>query len=58
MIKEALTCSAVLGLDVGKASHWACCVTREGEVLVNRRIPNAEGDLDALLSQVPVYVVK
>ena len=29
---------AVLGLDVGKASHWACMLTRDGEVAVNRPV--------------------
>lgn len=43
---------AVLGIDVGKSSHWACLVTREGEVALNRRVRNSEGDLDGLFSQV------
>lgn len=29
---------AVLGLDVGKASHWACILTRDGEVAVSRPV--------------------
>ena len=28
---------AVLGIDVGKSSHWACLVTREGEVAQQAR---------------------
>ena len=47
MIPEALTCTAVLGLDVGKTAHWACCVTRLGEV-----VANAEKDLNELFSQM------
>ena len=43
---------AVLGIDVGKSSHWACLVMREGEVALNRRVRNSEGDLDGLFSQV------
>lgn len=43
---------AVLSIDVGKSSHWACLVTREGEVALNRRVRNSEGDLDGLFSQV------
>ena len=43
---------AVLGIDVGKSSHWACLVTCEGEVALNRRVRNSEGDLDGLFSQV------
>lgn len=43
---------AVLGLDVGKASHWACMLTRDGEVSVNRPVANSEHELDRLFSQV------
>ena len=35
MIEEARTCDAVLGLDVGKRSHWACLASRDGEVLMS-----------------------
>lgn len=52
MIPEALTCTAVLGLDVGKTAHWACCVTRLGEVVANQRVANAEKDLNELFSQM------
>ena len=52
MITEAATCPAVLGLDVGKSSHWACLTTRMGEILIDRPVPNAEPDLDELFSQV------
>ena len=52
MIPEALTCTAVLGLDVGKSTHWACLATRAGEVVLNRRVANSEDELDALFSQV------
>ena len=41
MIPEALTCTAVLGLDVGKSTHWACLATRAGEVVLNRRVANS-----------------
>ena len=47
------TRTAVLGIDVGKFSHWACLVDRSGEVLLSRPVPNSEGDLDALLSSAP-----
>lgn len=43
---------AVLGLDVGKASHWACMLTRDGEAAVNRPVANSEHKLDRLFSQV------
>lgn len=51
MIAEATTCGAVLALDVGKRSHWACLLTRAGEVLENGPVANAERDLDALMSR-------
>lgn len=41
---------AVLGLD--KASHWACLLTPDGEVAVNRPVENTERALDDLFSQV------
>ncbi len=46
------TYAAVLGIDVGKFSHWACLVRRTGEIAVSRPVPNAEQDLDLLYSQV------
>lgn len=42
----------ILGLDVGKSSHWACLVARDGEVAANGPVPNTEADLDALFAQV------
>lgn len=52
MVKEAATCNAVLGLDVGKSSHWACLVSKGGEVAINGPVPNKEDDLNKLFSQV------
>ncbi len=52
MPKTATAPEAVLGLDVGKSSHWACLVTRDGETAVNSPVANSEGDLDRLFSQV------
>lgn len=43
---------AVLGHDVGEACHWACMLTRDGEVAVNRPVANSEHELDRLFSQV------
>lgn len=51
MLTEAATCPAVTGLDVGKFSHWACYVTRQGEVLASAPVANTEHDLDALFAQ-------
>ena len=34
-----------LGLDVGKEHHWACALTRQGEVLWNKALPNDERQL-------------
>ena len=53
MVKEALACTAALGLDVGKSSHWACLVTRAGEIALNEPVANSEADLDALFSRAP-----
>lgn len=44
---------AVLGLDVGKSSHWACLIDRGGEVLASAPVRNREGALDALFSSAP-----
>lgn len=45
--------AAVLGLDVGKSSHWACLVDRGGEVLASAPVRNREAELDALFSSAP-----
>lgn len=52
MVKPAIARKAVLGLDVGKSSHWACLVTAEGEIAVNRPATNSEEELDDLFAQV------
>lgn len=44
---------AVLGLDVGKSSHWACLVDRGGEVLASAPVRNREAELDALFASAP-----
>lgn len=36
--------AAVLGLDVGKSSHWACLVDRDGEVLASAPVRNREAE--------------
>ena len=30
-----------LGVDVGKSFHWACMLTRDGQVAVNRPVANS-----------------
>ena len=45
--------AAVLGLDVGKSSHWACLIDRDGEVLSSAPVRNREAELDALFASVP-----
>ena len=47
----------VIGLDVGKSSHWACVLTREGEVLESAAVPNREGAIDALYARHPDALV-
>ena len=36
--------AAVLGLDVGKSSHWACLIDRDGEVLASAPVRNWIGN--------------
>lgn len=43
----------VIGLDVGKSSHWACVASRDGEVLLSAPIANREGELDSLFAEFP-----
>ena len=43
----------VLGIDVGKRSHWACLVTAEGGIALNAPVANRERDLDELFSRAP-----
>lgn len=57
MIEEARTCDAVLGLDVGKRSHWACLASRDGEVLMSAPVQNSETDLDGLFSEMGADVL-
>lgn len=45
--------AAVLGLDVGKPSHWACLIDRDGEVLASAPVRNREAELDALFASAP-----
>ena len=42
---------------VGKSSHWARVVTREGELLASRPIPNREDAIDGLYAQYPGALV-
>ena len=41
---------AVVGLDVGKFSHWAYGIDADGEVVVDSPVENREGALDALFA--------
>lgn len=52
MVAVAMARRPVLGLDVGKSSHWACLVAEDGEIALSGPVPNSEGDLDGLFSQV------
>lgn len=45
--------AAVLGLDVGKSSHWARLIDRDGEVLASATVRNREAELDALFASAP-----
>lgn len=52
MPTEAATRAAVIGLDVGKFSHWACRANGRGEVLESGPVANTERDLDELFGRV------
>jgi hypothetical protein len=43
----------VLGIDVGKRSHWARLVAAEGEIALNASFANRERDLNELFSKAP-----
>ena len=47
----------VIGLDVGKSSHWECVVTREGELLASKPVSNRENANDGLYAQYPGALV-
>lgn len=47
----------VIGLDVGKSSHWACVVTRGGELLASEPVLNRENAIDGLYAQYPGALV-
>lgn len=47
----------VIGLDVGKSSHWACVATRDGEVLASKPVANRENALDSLFAEFPGALV-
>lgn len=47
----------VIGLDVGKSSHWACVATRDGEVLASKPVANRENALDSLFAEFPGTLV-
>ena len=47
----------VIGLDVGKSSHWACVASRDGEVLLSAPVANRESELDSLFARFPGALV-
>ena len=47
----------VIGLDVGKSSHWACVATRDGEVLLSAPVANRECEPDSLFAEFPGALV-
>lgn len=48
---------SVIGLDVGRSSHWACVATRDGEVLASKPVANRECELDSLFAEFPGALV-
>ena len=47
----------VIGLDVGKSSHWARVIAREGELLASKPVLNRENAIDGLYAQYPGALV-
>ena len=47
----------VIGLDVGKSSHWACVATRDDEVLASKPVANRENARDSLFAEFPGALV-
>ena len=47
----------VIGLDVGKSSHWACVATRDGETLASKPVANRENALDSFFAEFPGALV-
>lgn len=50
-MEEKGTTAAVLDLDVGNASHWACGVDSSGRVVLSERVANRAVDVDAALTR-------
>ena len=50
-MEENGTTAAVLGLDVGKSSHWACGIDPAGRVVLSERVANRAADVDAVLAR-------
>lgn len=61
--KPMARAKAWVGVDVGKAFHWAMMIDGEGEVLLSRRVENEEDDLLRLVDEalasgfVPTWAV-
>lgn len=47
----------VIGLDVGKSSHWACVVARDDEVLASKPVADRENAPDSLFAEFPGALV-
>lgn len=48
---------AVIGLDAGVSSHWACIATGDGEIQLSTPVANKEGDLDSPFGRFPDALV-
>lgn len=48
---------AVIGLDAGISSHWACIATGDGEIQLSTPVANKEGDLDSPFGRFPDALV-
>jgi transposase len=48
---EVLMDEAWVGVDAGKAFHWACALDASGKEMLSRRVENDEGSLSALIDE-------
>jgi len=48
---EVLMDEAWVGVDAGKAFHWACALDASGTEMLSRRVENDEGSLSALIDE-------
>lgn len=46
---------AWIGIDGGKAHHWAVAVDETGEILLSRKVPNTQEDIEKLITDAQAF---